>query len=231
MTTITTLFPRRTLERAAEALRAAPVGGMTAMDLAIELQLSFSHARRLCTVLGQSVPHPGKWRKGELQLFHLHDDWAAKLEANVVRTKEDAPALVVTRIEGMCLDCTCKVQPSDFLMRDGRPVLPQCPKAPPLKPGFGRQVVVRTHARDGSPVPIAQQHRHSVVQTLKACEGPMTMDDLQRATGLLSTDLAPAMTTLLARAEIVRIIRTRPGRAGIAMYALPGSLPDPLRAS
>jgi hypothetical protein len=231
MTTITTLFPRRTLERAAEALRGAPACGMTAMDLAIEIQLSFSHARRLCTVLARPVPHPGKWRKGELQLFHLHEEWEAKLEANVVRTKDEAPELIVTRIEGMCLDCTCKVQPSDFLMRNGRPVLPQCPKAPPLKPGFGRQVVVRTHTRDGVPVPLAQQHRHRVLQTLKASEVPMTMDDLQRVTGILSTDLAPAMTTLLARAEIVRIIRTRPGRAGIAMYAMPDALPDPLRAS
>ncbi len=231
MTTITTLFSRRTLERAVEAFQVADIAGLYAMELAIAIQLSYATARRLCSVLGCAVPHPGKWRAGERQRYTLHDDWGTKLEANVVRAKDAAPDVVITRIEGMCLDCTCKVQPSDFLMRDGRPVLPKCLKAPPLKPGFGRQVVVRSHARDGSPIPIAQQHRRRVVQTLKASEVPMTMDDLQRATGLVSTDLAPAMTTLLARAEIVRLIRTRPGRAGIAMYQVPGALPDPLRAS
>lgn len=225
-------FARETLERATELLRAAPADGLDAQQLATALGLSFVTGRQLCGVLGVALPHRGKWRKGELSRYRLHDDAETLIGAHTaLEAAGEKKATVRHHVEGMCLDCTCKLTDSDFVMIEGRPVLPQCPKRPAMSQGFFRRHVQTPALREPSRMTPAQRHRRAVQLAVRASEAPLTMAQLGRATGLPTLELSAVMTTMLHRGELVKLIRTRPGQSGIAIYTVPGAVPDPLRAS
>lgn len=225
MTRAPAMFRRSTFERVAKLLREAPPAGVTAMDIAIALNLSYASARKLVGLLGVQVPKLGRWRAGDRASFGLRADFEERIAANTpAAMPPPAP------IAGMCGDCDCKLTPSDFAIRDGRPYLPACPK--------GRSTVSLFRRVDEPPTgwsprqPLSERAlREAVIRALKQHEQPLTMDGLIRTTGHRSDEVSAAMTSLLAQGEIVKLIRTRPGRAGIAAFAVPDAVPDPLRAS
>jgi hypothetical protein len=141
-------------------------------------------------------------------------------------------------IEGMCPGCTCDPDPSEFVMKDRKPVLLACPRSTATgSPWF--EVAAATPStgplrRHEIPVPAPELRRRAVVRALRMAEEPQAEFELLAATSLRIDELTEQLTALQADGTVVRLVRTRPGSAGravLAVFALATTLPDPLRAS
>lgn len=216
------------IERVVQVLIAAPPDGLTMRELAVQSQLHLEKARRCAAVVAERVPYHPSRSGGFYQRWVLRTDYQAQLEER--RGNPSATRRVV--IDGMCADCSCKPTPSDFAMKDGRPVLPQCPRATAQPSPFAHRAADPSMTRTSAlPVTPSILHRRRLLHALRATEEAQTMDELCRRTGLNNIQIGHALTTLLLRGAVIKLIRTRPGRAGIAAFAVPGAVPDPLKAS
>jgi hypothetical protein len=162
-------------------------------------------------------------------IYTLAHDWEERLAEYRSPVAPEVRAAI--HVEGVCQDCTCKLKPSDFAMRDGRPYLPACPKAPVLGLPFSRRVVDATTVRIPELVDDTERRRRQVDRAVRVSDTALSTAELVQQTGLSERAVTEALATLVETGRVVRLVKTRAGRPSIAVFAMESTLPDPLRAS
>ena len=165
------------------------------------------------------------WTKGRANqraTYIVHEDFEARIREYRAEPVEMLPP--VGTVDGVCADCACKPQPSQFEMRAGRPFYTACPKdrAPAGSPTLLRSEIA---------VPTAEQHRRAVVRALRSAEGAVTERELQAATLLSGATITTTLAQLLQQGVLTRLIRVRPGQPTVPIYCLQRETSDPRRAS
>lgn len=166
-------------------------------------------------------------RGNQKGIYTLAPDWEDRLDAYRNPPTPEVQALI--GVEGVCTDCTCKLTPSDFAMRDGRPYLPACPKAPALGLPFARRAALESPLRIPVPVDLDEQRRRMVDRAVRVADGPLSMVELMQQTGLPDAVVSAALVTLVEQGRVVRLVQTRAGRPSIAVFAMASRVPDALR--
>lgn len=169
--------------------------------------------------------------------FLRHAEADARIREHVAHGSDGAlqpPPALNYAVEGMCPGCTCTPTPSDFTMRDGKPVLLECPKMAELQGSWFTQAPTGPVRRHEIPVPAPELQRRTVLRALRRADEPLTEVALLAATSLRAEELTELLADLEDERLVVRLRRTRPGsgaRAVVTVFALAELLPDPLRAS
>jgi hypothetical protein len=158
-----------------------------------------------------------------LRTIAVQDDDVFRLQAHV-RVPTPRP---VVPVEGMCADCTCTLLADDFALRDGRPVLPRCPRQATAPLSLVKSDADGPVRRHEVPLDRQQWSERAVVRALRRSEQPLTLDQIAIASTIAVDTVRSVLGALCAAGRVIAMTRTQQER----VFTLPGALPDPLRAS
>lgn len=217
------------LLRAVIAVMQQYPAGVSVATVTAAVPATESTVSKICRMLSADV-HTGGLNTARA-LFRLRPDHEAVLQAH--RRLASNAMQEPVGIDGVCVDCTCKPQPSQFAMRNGRPYLPACPKRSTDRNRTPWTLVAETGPmlRSQVPVPIDELRRRAVLRAVRTSEDPLSEVELQRATQLTASELRVVLAQLLQQGAVSRFIRTRPGQPPMPLFAIRVAVTDPRRAS
>lgn len=217
-----------TLERVVTVLGSAGADGMTVERVAAAIDLGIITTRKALQIVGQlQTPHR-ELQRGAQARYTLSVSAPRRVAEYLTPPSAGRPS---GPIEGVCVDCTCKLQASDFQMVAGRPVLPRCPKAPVLGVSFAERSATAPVSRFEVPIAREALAERAVLRALQRSLSALAVHELLEHTSLRLDELTATLQALRSAGAIVTLLKVRPNRPALAVYAMPDTVPEPLRAS